>query len=187
MNFLEYLSTYTTVSQEAAEFLKEKTVQKRMPKGQLLHSEGDVCNRLWYIEEGVIRWYFLNDDGKDITDSFSTEHSFVTAFDSFFQRKPSQFFIETLEDCLMTQIEYQHLEESLTNFPELEQITRFVLIEIIEQALDKNASLRFKKASERYRFITEKHPDLLQRVPLGHIASYIGISQETLSRIRARK
>ena len=117
MNFLEHLSSYTSVSKEASDFLKEMTVRKRMPAGQLLHSEGDICNRLWFIEKGAVRWYFLNEDGRDITDSFATENSFVTAFDSFFQRKPSRFFIETLEKCDLTQIEYQHLEESLKKFP----------------------------------------------------------------------
>jgi CRP-like cAMP-binding protein len=135
----------------------------------------------------LFRWYYYNEDGKDITDSFGLENSFITAFDSFFQRRPSRYFIELLEDSTVYLMTYSDLERSFEKFPEIERVGRLILIEILEQTLEKNAALQFHNAQERYEFITEKYPDLLQRASLGHIASYLGITQETLSRIRGKK
>jgi CRP/FNR family transcriptional regulator, anaerobic regulatory protein len=135
----------------------------------------------------LVRWFYYNEEGKDITDSFGGENSFITAFDSFFQRKPSRYGIELLEDSTIYSMTYNDLEDSFAKFRELEKVSRLILIQILEQSLDKNSALQFHNAQERYEFIIEKHPDLLQRVSLGHIASYLGITQETLSRIRAKK
>ena len=81
---------------------------------------------------------------------------------------------------------YADLEVAFSEFPEIERIGRIVLIEILEQTLDKVAALQFRTAKERYRFISESNPEVLQRAPLGHIASYLGITPETLSRIRSK-
>ena len=187
MSFVEYINTLVPLSDTVSEELLQRSKKRELPKHFLLHKEGEVCDSLHFIEKGVVRWYYLDEEGRDITDSFGMERSFVTAFDSFFQRKPSRYFIEVLEDSLIYSMSFQDLEESFKKYPEIERIGRLILIQILEQTLDKNAALRFKNAEERYRFITQKHPDLLQRVSLGHIASFIGITPETLSRIRARR
>jgi CRP/FNR family transcriptional regulator, anaerobic regulatory protein len=187
MNFVEYINSFVPLSAPAAEELLSKSRQDDLPKHYLLHKEGKVCEHLYFIEKGLVRWYHINKDGKDITDSFGVENSFITAFDSFFQRKPSRYFIEILEDSVVYSMTYADLENSFENFPEIERVGRLILIQILEQTLDKNAALQFNNAHERYEFITQKHPDLLQRASLGHIASYLGITQETLSRIRGKK
>jgi CRP/FNR family transcriptional regulator, anaerobic regulatory protein len=187
MNFVEYINSFVPLSVSAADDLLDKSRKEHLPKHYLLHQQGEVCEKLYFIEKGLVRWYHFNTDGKDITDSFGVENSFITAFDSFFQRKPSRYFIELIEDSVVYSMTYADLENSFENFPEIERVGRLILIQILEQTLDKNAALQFNNARQRYEFITNKHPDLLQRVSLGHIASYLGITQETLSRIRARK
>jgi CRP-like cAMP-binding protein len=187
MNFVEYINSFVQLSPDVADELLEKSIKQNLPKHHLLHKEGEICQKIFFIEKGLVRWYYYNEDGRDITDSFGLENSFVTAFDSFFQRKPSRYFIELLEDSIVYSMTYADLEESFEKFPEIERVGRLILIQILEQTLEKNAALQFNNAHQRYHFITEKYPDLLQRVSLGHIASYLGITQETLSRIRAKK
>ncbi len=187
MNVIEYINSFMPLSDETVDELSAKARTQDLPKNFLLQKEGEICNRTFYVEKGLVRWYYINRDGKNITDSFGVENSFVTAFDSFFQRRPSRYFIETLEDSTITSITYDDLEETFEKFPEVQKLSRLILIQILEQVLDKNVALQFHNAQERYEFITEKHPDLLQRVSLGHIASFLGITQETLSRIRAKK
>ena len=187
MNFVEYINSFVPLSQTVADELLEKSSKQDLPKHYLLQREGEICQNIFFIEKGLVRWYYYNEDGKDITDSFGLENSFITAFDSFFQRKPSRYFIELLEDSVVYSMTYADLEASFAKFPEIERVSRLILIQILEQTLDKNAALQFNNARQRYRFITDKHPDLLQRVSLGQIASYLGITQETLSRIRAKK
>lgn len=187
MNFIEYINNFVALSSEAADELLEKSRKEDLPKHYLLHKEGEICQKIFYIEKGLVRWFYHDENGRDITDSFAVENSFVTAFDSFFQRKPSRYFIEVLEDSTIYSMTFDDLEASFKKIPETERVSRLILIQILEQTIDKNAALQFRTAEQRYRFITEKHPDLLQRVSLGHIASYLGITQETLSRIRAKK
>ncbi len=187
MNFVEYINSFVSLSASVADELLSKSQKEDLPKHYLLHREGEICQKIYFIEKGLVRWYYFNEDGKDITDSFGLENSFITAFDSFFQRKPSRYFIELLEDSTVYSMTYSDLEVSFEKFPEVQRVSRLILIQILEQTLDKNAALQFSKAQQRYRFITEKHPNLLQRVSLGQIASYLGITQETLSRIRAKK
>ncbi len=187
MNFVEYINTFLPLSQSVSDELLKKSKKEDLPKHYLLHKEGEICQKIHFIEKGLVRWYYYNEDGRDITDSFALENSFITAFDSFFQRKPSRYFIELLEDSIIYSMTFDDLEETFKKFPETEKVSRLLLIQVLEQTIDKNAALQFRNAEQRYRYITEKHPDLLQRVSLGHIASYLGITQETLSRIRAKK
>ncbi|MBI4750744.1 MAG: Crp/Fnr family transcriptional regulator [Acidobacteria bacterium] len=187
MNFVEYINSFVPLSPATAEELFSKTQKDYLPKHYRLHKQGEICQKLYYLEQGLARWYYYNQDGKDITDSFGLENSFITAFDSFFQRKPSRYSIELLEDSIVFSMTYADLETSFEKFPEIQKVSRLILIQILEQTLDKNAALQFSNAHQRYQYITEKHPNLLQRVSLGHIASFLGITQETLSRIRAKK
>lgn len=187
MNFVQYINSFVPLPEIVASELLNKSRKQHLPKHYLLSEAGEICQKLYFVEKGLVRWFYYNEDGKDITDSFGVENSFITAFDSFFQRKPSRYFIELLEDSTVYSMTYTDLETLFENFPEVERVSRLILIQILEQTLDKNAALQFHNAHERYEFITQKQPDLLQRVSLGHIASYLGITQETLSRIRAKK
>jgi CRP/FNR family transcriptional regulator, anaerobic regulatory protein len=187
MNFVEYINSFVPLPEMVADELLKKSRKERLPKHYLLSEAGEICQKLYFVEKGLVRWYYYNEEGKDITDSFGGENSFITAFDSFFQRKPSRYFIELLEDSIVYSMTYDDLEDSFEKYREIEKVSRLIIIQILEQSLDKNSALQFHNARERYEFITQKHPDLLQRVSLGHIASYLGITQETLSRIRAKK
>ena len=187
MNFVEYLNSYVPLPEIVADELLRKSRKQQLPKHYLLSEAGEVCQKLYFVEKGLVRWFYYNEEGKDITDSFGGENSFITAFDSFFQRKPSRYFIELLEDSTVYSMTYDDLNDAFEKHREVEKVGRLVLIQILEQTLEKNAALQFHSARERYEFISEKYPDLLQRVSLGHIASYLGITQETLSRIRGKR
>ena len=187
MNFIEFINTLVPLSDAVSEELLSRTRKLELPPHYLLSKEGEICDDVFFVEKGLVRWYYYDQEGRDISDSFAAENSFVTGFDSFFQRKPSRYFIETLEDSVVSSMSYKDLEDSFEEFREIEKVGRIILIQIIEQILEKNAALSFQNAEQRYRFITDKYPNLLERVPLGHIASYLGITQETLSRIRAKR
>jgi CRP/FNR family transcriptional regulator, anaerobic regulatory protein len=187
MNVIEYINSFISLSDEAAEYILSKIRRENLPKNHLLHRQDEVCEREFFIEKGLVRWFYYDENGKEITDSFGLENSFVTAFDSFFQRQPSRYSIELLEDSAVYWMNYADIEKELETFPETQRLTNLILVQILEQMLDKNTALQFKNARQRYCFIQEKHPEILQRVSLGHIASFLGITQETLSRIRKMK
>ncbi len=151
----------------------------------ILHKEGTVCDRLFVINKGIARAYYYK-DGKDITAHFAVENGTITAIDSFIQRKSSRYNIELLEDSEIMSISHQEMQSLLQEKPQYEKYTRLFLEQIYIDLAQRIEDLVFHSAKERYDKLVATSPSLLQRVNLMHIASFIGVTQETLSRIRAQ-
>lgn len=155
------------------------------PKHFLLQKEGTVCSHLFFIDEGLARAFYFK-DGQDITAHFAMENSTITAIDSFIQRKRTRYNIELLEDSIVTSFSHQDLHQLLEMNPQYEKFVRMYLEQIYIELAERVEDLLFHTAKERYDKLMEKEPSLLLRVSLKHIASYLGITQETLSRIRSK-
>lgn len=162
------------------------TTTNTFPKHHLLHQEGAICNHLYFIEKGVAR-SFYHKEGKDITAHFAVENGGITAIDSFIQRKKSRYNIEILEDAIVHTLSHQDIQVLLDQNPPYEKFVRLFLEQIYVDLAERVEDLLFYNAKERYDNLMLKSPSLHQRVNLGHIASYIGVTQETLSRIRGQK
>ena len=154
------------------------------PSKHILHQEGEICDKLFIIHQGLVRAFYYK-DGKDITAHFAIENTSITAIDSFIQNKKSKYTIEVLENTNLSWVTHKEWYELLSNKPHYEKYARLFLENIYIDIAERIEDLLFYTAKERYEKIAIKFPSLLQRVNLGHIASYIGITQETLSRIRA--
>jgi CRP-like cAMP-binding protein len=162
------------------------TTTHTFPKYHLLHEEGSICNHLYFIEKGIARSYYYK-EGKDITAHFALENGGITAIDSFIQRKKSRYTIEILEDAVVHSMPHQAIQTLLDQKPQYEKFVRLFLEQIYVDLAERVEDLLFYNAKERYDNLMLKNPNLDQRVNLGHIASYIGLTQETLSRIRRQK
>ena len=158
--------------------------QQQYAKGYQIHREQTICQRLYFVKSGVLRAYYYK-DGKDITAYLAVDHGMVTAVDSFIQKKASRFNIETLEDTTVLTTTRSDLENFLNQHPQFEPTARLFLEELYMELADRLESMMFHTAQERYEALIAQNPDIIQRVSLGHIASYLGITQETLSRVRA--
>jgi CRP-like cAMP-binding protein len=165
------------------DFSKLMTFQE-LPNKHILHSEGTVCDNFYIIHKGLARAYYFK-DAKDITAHFAVENTSITAIDSFIQRKKSRYNIELLENTSLSYVNYYDWKKLSEEKPHYEKYARIFLESIYIDIAERIEDLLFHSAKERYKKISTKFPNLLQRVNLGHIASYIGITQETLSRIRA--
>jgi CRP-like cAMP-binding protein len=141
-----------------------------------------VAKNIYWVEQGAIRSYYLK-NGNEITTWFTFENEFITSFYSFISNAPSHETIELLEDSILYGLTFQDLNALTEAFPPINQLYRRVLeINFIKQ--EKKLAERFDTATEKYEDLIVNYPQILQRVPLGHIASYLGITQSTLSRIR---
>ena len=120
-----------------------------------------------------------------ITSWFAQENEFATCFYSFITNTTSFEIIEALEDCSMIKISYSDLQNLYIKFPETERVGRIITENYYIKLEERIINIQFKTAKERYQKLVESKSSLLQRASLGHIASYLGISQEALSRIRA--
>ncbi|HEY9599584.1 MAG TPA: Crp/Fnr family transcriptional regulator, partial [Cyanophyceae cyanobacterium] len=135
--------------------------------------------------EGIVRQYYCL-EGKEMTSRFAFEGDFTYSLYSFLSRKPSKTMISCVSDCKFLVITYEGLQYLYDNDPDWNRIGR-VLTEHYYIELEERAFLmKAQTASERYDDFMQRYPDLVERVKLGHLASYLGVTQETLSRIRAR-
>jgi CRP-like cAMP-binding protein len=123
-------------------------------------------------------------DGKEITYWFAFENNFVTSFFSFITRKPGVESIQLIEDCTLWAISYDDLQRLYSQYTDIERLGRIMHERYYVMLEERFLRNHFKEARERYEHVMMNAPHILQRAPLGHIASYLGITQETLSRIR---
>ncbi|MES2701503.1 MAG: Crp/Fnr family transcriptional regulator [Bacteroidota bacterium] len=185
MDFIHYLESVIKVSGILKEELHKLTKERIVKKGQLIIRNGDRCADLFFVEQGLLRGYYYNDD-KEITNWFAQEGEFATCFYSFISKAASYENIEALDDSRLLQLPYCSLQDVYIRYPETERIGRVLTESYYIKLEERLLSLRFTTAKERYDNLLVKNPALLQGAQLGHIASYLGITQETLSRIRAK-
>ena len=146
---------------------------------------GDVCQHIYFMKKGFARGFF-NQDGKDITLWFAVENDIATSLYSIVTQKPSFENIEILENSILYAISHDNLQHLYHQYPEFNLIGRRFVEKYYVELMARTMSLQFQTAKERYQQLLTHQPQLLQRASLGYIASYLGISQETLSRIRAK-
>ena len=165
--------------------LLEITDRKELPAKSSLQETGKVCNHIYFVEKGVVRTYYYK-DSKEVTYWIGAENDFVGSMASFFSRMPSNKYVETLEESTLWEFDYFKLESIYGLSKEFERMGRLFANYAIVQLEKRMDDFHFMSAKERYALLLEKHPQIVQRVSLGIIASFLGISQETLSRIRSQ-
>ena len=148
-------------------------------------NEGRVCRHLYFLEKGALRGFY-NLEGKEITHWFGFENDFVTSFHSFITCKLSVENIQLMENSILWAISKEQLAGLFSRFHEIETLVRIVYEKYYIRLEERYVNAQFKTAKELYENMLQQTPHILERVPLGYIASYLGISQETLSRIRSR-
>ncbi|MBK9733925.1 MAG: Crp/Fnr family transcriptional regulator [Saprospiraceae bacterium] len=134
-----------------------------------------------------INAYLFYKDGKEITEYFSAENEWVNSPKSFMQQQLDIYYIDTIEqtDCFCLNV--KDLVFLFDNFPEMERYARLSMGTVFGHYMDRITSMRFTKAKEKYQHFCETYHDIYYRIPLGMVSSYLGITQETLRRIRAEK
>lgn len=189
MNELEQLihniKTYFPISNDAEQALHDCFEKIVLRKNEFLVKEGKTCRHLYFLEQGAIRGYYLL-DGKEITYWFGFENDFVTSFHSFITEKPALENIQLLEGSVLWSISKEKLTCLFNQYHEIERLVRIAYEKYYLRLEERFVNAQFKSAAELYESLLQRTPHILERVNLGMIASYLGISQETLSRIRSR-
>lgn len=184
--FFQAIDQFIHLSNESKEALASILLPLDLPKGRTLIHANTICEHAYFIEEGLARTYYIK-NGKDVTDWLAAEDSFVVSIVSFLTQQPDRRSVELLERSLLWAVPYKGLEKLYFEFHEIERLGRLLVshgLVLLQQRFD---DLHFATAQERYQKLLQQNPTFIQRVPLRFIASYLGITQETLSRIRAQK
>lgn len=155
-------------------------------KGTILLRQDEISSKCYFVLAGCIRQYSYGEDGKEITSNFFTEEQTVILFKSYKQRIPSDYFLSCVEDSTLLIGDLDCEEKMYDKFPKLEKITRSFLEMNFGEAQDASARFMGATPEERYRALMDKRPELINRVPQHQLASYLGITPESLSRIKKR-
>ncbi len=146
---------------------------------------GQVCRNICFIEKGLLRCYYIR-HGAEVCSWFMKERDVVISVDSFFRQQPGYEYIQALEDTILHFISYEQLQQTYQEFPEFNYIGRVLTERYYSLSEQRLYSLRMQRAIERYQFMLVNFPDLNGRVPGKHLASYLGITSVTLSKIRSK-
>ncbi len=184
MSLISKIGTLTNLSPEALNFLEEHVETQVFKRNEEVLRNGRFCNHLYFVTQGMLRGYYIIDN-KEVSNWLATEGDFCTSYYSFIARTTSYETIEAIEKSEVQAISYANLNKVYNLFPETERAGRLILEEYYSRLEERMISLQFKSAKERYEGLQKNRPELLKRAPLGCIASYLGMTQETLSRIRA--
>ena len=158
----------------------------RVEKNTTLVKEGQYADKTYFIVKGAARAYYLK-DGREITDWFAFEDAFITSVNSFFLNIPSPYFIELLESAVIVEIARNAMLELCDKHHSFDRLCRIIVTGTMLQLQQRVVSIQFESAQQKLDNLMAIRPDITNRVPLGHIASYLGITLETLSRIRHPK
>lgn len=181
---ISYLSRYMPITEELADALTKSALVQTYPKGTVLLREGDRVEKGYFILRGCIRSYVLK-EGEDKTIGFFIEEESVLPV-GLGKDALSMQFLECLEDTVVVASTPEQEAKTLAEYPQLKTIC-LAMSEIMTEKLQENlARYRTSTPEERYKELIEKRPDLLQRITQYHIASYLGVQPESLSRIRKR-
>lgn len=182
--FFDFTRKLTFLSKESEDALSAVLERMELPKGYSLLKPGGICRHFYFIETGLTRTYYIK-EGKDVTDWLSPENTFAVSIVSFITREPDRRGIELLEPSVIWAVSHQDIEDLYKRYHDIERLGRLLISYGVVQMQQRFDDLHFATAAERYQKLISVHPSLINRVPLGMIASYLGITQETLSRVRS--
>jgi len=179
-------NTYSPLTIQCQEELLESMTLLTLKKESRIVREGQYSDKVYFIISGCARAYYLK-DGKDISDWFAFENEFICPIVSFFTSEPSPHYIELLEDAILMELSRDSIEKLSNKYHDFERLIRIVVTKTMLSQHERMVSIQFQNAERRYEKILEIYPNITQRVPLMHIASYLGITKFTLSRIRKNR
>ena len=192
--YSEFLSTLTGILPISDQVFTQFSLRLKIlkiQKGQLLLSEGEVCDRLWFIKTGLVRGYELTDDGSgnfiEATEWFAKEQDFVYSADSFVNQVAARECIEALESCTLIYITRCDLYQLYAEHPEICCFGRIIAERSWLGHKELLRDMRLLSASQKLEAFRQRSKDLVSRVPQKYIASYLGISENYVSKLRAKR
>jgi CRP/FNR family transcriptional regulator, anaerobic regulatory protein len=185
-NFLQFCNEFSPLESEAAEELFQHSKIKTFQKGELLLQPRKVCRHLFFINEGFVKMFFTS-EGKEFIMRFFSENLLFTAFASYLTQTPSDYVIMALEPTTVTLIRQDDMENLCKKYHCMETFFR-KLVSIATVKMTKRISEMLEKnATTNYNLFVKENDQILQKISLGDMAKYLGITQQSLSRIRTQK
>lgn len=179
----EIARIYCTLTPNGVDTLASILIPMKFQKGETVLEEGKVCKDLYFVEKGMVRQYYYKNN-KDVTEHFSFEGRIVFCIESFLKQEPSRLIVEALENSKLYAIPYDDLHNLMIRNQEIDMLYRKILEHVAISSQEHADSQRFENAAERYDRLLREKPEIVLRAPMVHIASFLQMTPETLSRVR---
>ena len=185
-SLFQYFKKFNSLSKEAERAIDEISSIVTIKKGKNLQPIGHTCKTIYFINKGIARIYYYKEEN-DVTECFAFENNIIARVESLFTGNPSRKAIQILEDAEVVAINSNQLFKLYDSFPEIERLFRKIFETAYVDTVHRIEGIQFHTAEERYKALLKEAPNILLRVPLKYVASYLGITQVSLSRIRGMK
>lgn len=180
----ELARKYSTMTHEELDVLESILVPLKFPKGTMILNEGEVCENIYYIHQGLVRQYYFK-NGKEVTENLGVDGQIFMCIESLFREEPTRLMVETLEPTYCYAMPKARLEQIALHNNNIQILYRKILEESLIISQVHADMVRFETAQDRYRRICKLEPQIVLRSPLVYIASYLQMTPETLSRVRS--
>ncbi len=184
LHFKKFLHQQFQLPEKECEIITEYFQLQPFLKNEYFVSQGKICRKLAFIAEGVMRFCMFRDDGTDVTCFLMCENDFVGDPESFFSQKPSDKNAQALTDCQLISISYENMQTLLQQLFHGKEINAAIDHYVMMKMLYQRTFLLNLDATVRYKEFMREYAHILQRVPLSYIANFLGITQQSLSRLR---
>ncbi len=185
--FRSKLSQLGPLSDAAWKAFANRMTFLSLDKDEFLTREGQIEDKIYYIIEGAVRVYVNSEDGKEICTNFRFDNQFTSSITSFLTRRPSQYWLRTQVPSKFLVFSHTELYWLYENFVEINTLGRVVMEVLLIDKRQRELDFLMLSADKRYKKLVEEHPQYIQRIQLKHLASFLGITAESLSRIRSKQ
>lgn len=159
---------------------------KKLKAGEIFINEGDFFNKISYIKKGIIRAYFIKDNGDEITTMLRWEDQIISSYDTILFKNPSRFYYQALENTILIEVDYEIAQSFMVKNPKLEEGRKYFMLKMLAETLTRIESFVLLSPEERYIQFVKDKPNIINRVSSKHIATLLGITPVSLSRIKSR-
>ena len=173
-------------TEEEWDFLRSGLLIQSFKPREFFIEAGLKNHQLGFVISGLIRVYYINEQGEDITIQFVTEGGYATDYYSFITQTPSKYYFQCLEPTTLITVSYHHVQQGYETYAGLERYGRLITEEVFKTQQKRIESFQFDQAEKRYLDFIEQNPGLFNRISLTHLSSYLGIERPSLSRIRKK-
>lgn len=183
--FKQFIQESISIDDEDFNIVLDLITIKKIKKKEFILRQGVVCNEISFVSQGLLRNYYLK-DGNEVNTCFCIEKTLSLSLNSFVNRSSSKEFIQAIEDSVVVSLSYDNLMKLYSFNSKWESLGRILTEKECLRLARRSEITNFETAKSKYQNLLENEPILIQRVPVQYLASYIGISRETISRIRSK-